>query len=118
MTVARILPLDLDLARAGYLRLPDGAQHHVLGLDRIAADTDALGARVWWADLPGDHPGFCHCESRQILLAPWLFDGDPVQLRSVWTEELAHVVVGPSEEKALEWQRRRYGELLESPEVA
>lgn len=101
--------VDLSLALDGYLRSPDGRRtRHVLGLDRIARDTLSAGATVLWADTPNNNAGHCLCDAGVILLAPWLINCRPWFIRDVWSHELAHILVGPSQHRARLWQWLRY----------
>lgn len=111
-----IQPFALDYARAGWLRSPWGTVRHIRGIDRLAADTLYAGASVWWDTADGAQAGRAIVSSRQIVLAAWLFPLVPFIVRRVWAEELAHVHVGLSDAKAVEW-RQRYGDLLEPVRV-
>lgn len=107
------LPVDLELASVGYLRDPDGRLYYIHGLDVIAQDTLRAGAQVYWDDERARRAGHCFLWERVILLAPWLVEHYPFVLRRVWSHELGHAMVGPSEERVTAWQLRRYGALLE-----
>jgi hypothetical protein len=67
------------------------------------------GAQVSWASLPGSRSGCCLWKDKHIILAPWLFWCTPWFIRDVWSHELAHCVVGPSQERARAWQQLVYG---------
>lgn len=105
-------PLDLDYAAAGWLLSPWGRVRAVRGIDRLAADARTLGASVWWDCSDGARAGYCVIGRREIVLAAWLFWCSPYLIRRCLGEELAHIVVGPSEERAAGWRERRYGELV------
>lgn len=109
---AGLVPIDLDYARCGYLTLPSGRPRPLLSIETLAADAQRLGARLFWADLPPDRAGACDCLQRRIYLARWIAPARGPFLRRVLTNELAHITVGPNEERARWWQWRVYGDLL------
>lgn len=111
------VPLDLDLAAAGYLRSPSGQVREIQGLGQLAEDARTLGLAAEWQALGPRRPGYCRWRDGVIVLADWLYGSWwPFFIRRVIAEEVAHAVVGPSEDAARLWALRRYGELIEPPE--
>jgi hypothetical protein len=109
--------IDLNYAVDGYLFGPGGCHVRLIhGLEPIARDTMLLKARVVWGALPGRELGISYCWSRVIVLANSLFDLEGWTIRSVWSHELAHCIVGQSHVRALAWQRAYYGDAVQ-PEI-
>lgn len=109
-------PLDLTWLLLGYLWSADGTKiTYVHGLEQIAYDIERFGASVWWADEREPRAAYCRWRERRIVLAPWLHQADGWYVRYVLSEELAHSVVGPDEQRARLWQTERYGELVTAP---
>lgn len=69
-------------------------------------------AEVYWADERESRAGYCRWRERCIVLAPWLWQVRPWVLKSVLAHELAHALVGPSQERARQWQTMVYGDEL------
>ena len=82
--MVRRLPIDLDLARAGYLILPNRRPRPIPDIERLAGDTERFGAEVWWADLPPFRPGLANVEMKQILLADWLCCLKPTTIKRIY----------------------------------
>lgn len=115
--MALIMELDLDWARAGYLRLPDGKLKAVRGIELLAADALRLQTTVFWSlDIPDGKLGYSNRECRGVLLDPRLFLSYPYAFREVFGEELGHIAAGSSDDQARQWAIRRYGELIVQPE--
>jgi hypothetical protein len=113
--MALTIPVDMELARAGLLELPDGRLLSVVELERIAADIDHYTVRMLWADVPDNKLGHCHRESRTILIDPEIWTLSCWDIRAVITHELGHVVVGSDDQEVRAWQIRRYGDLVIEP---
>lgn len=109
--------LDMEFAETGYLR-EAGGQHlrHIQFLDDIMRLAVSLDVTITWADLPPTRAGQCFYRRRVIVLARWLYWCLPWFVRKVALHELAHFIVGPSEERVLAWQQSHVPHLTQPPD--
>ena len=107
---------DLWKAAGNYLVSPDGRYRVIDGLEFVAWDIIRAGVRVRWGIVPNDKAACAYWWRKDVVLAPWLWDAEPMAILYCLTHELGHCVMRRSCDHCIcSWQMGRYQSMFTPP---